>query len=62
MHVGTSGPEAHWLEAQLEDPDIRPMVEWLSASSEKTPWEEVTASSLDTKYVLLGAVECPQAR
>ena len=39
-----------WLEAQRHDLDIGPVVEWLTASVERPPWEEVAATSPVTKH------------
>ena len=37
------------VEAQL-DPDIGPVMEWLEASRERPPWEEVAATSPSMKH------------
>ena len=42
--------DARWLEAQLVDPEIGPVMEWLEASAERPPWEEVAAASPAMKH------------
>ena len=49
--VGDAETDACWLEAQLDDPNIGPLMEWLEASAERPPWEEVATTSPATKHL-----------
>ena len=42
--------DARWLEAQLDDLDIGPVLEWLEASVKRPSWEEVATTSPATKH------------
>ena len=39
-------------QAQLDDPDIKPVLEWFGESSNKPSWEEVAPHSSKTKIYL----------